>query len=69
MTWSIRPIQNLELLRRQLNAILDEISLSQPGYGAALPDVATQPDGRLFTLTTTGALYQVQDGAWELVAT
>jgi len=38
-----------------------------PGYGAALPTVTGQPDGRYFTLTTTQTLYQVQSGAWVAV--
>lgn len=69
MTWSIKPIQNLELLRKQLNTILESIEAAMPGYGAALPDVTVQHDGRLYTLTTTQAVYQVQGGAWVLVAT
>lgn len=38
-----------------------------PGYGAALPAVTGQPDGRYYTLTTTQTLYQVQSGAWVAV--
>jgi hypothetical protein len=44
-----------------------EVEAMRPGYGAALPAVAGQPDGRYFTLTTTQTLYQVQSGAWVAV--
>jgi len=44
-----------------------EVEAMRPGYGAALPAVVGQPDGRYFTLTTTQTLYQVQSGAWVAV--
>jgi hypothetical protein len=50
-----------------VTAQLAEHEALTPGYGAALPSVATQADGRYFTLTTTQTLYQVQSGAWVAV--
>lgn len=61
MNTQLPIIQNMELFRGQLNSIL---SMIQGGYGDALPTIGEQPDGRYFTLTSTGKLYQAQAGAW-----
>ena len=67
MTYAIPIIQNMSNLQKQLNTIFAAIEAMQPGYGAALPTVGGQPDGRLFVLTTSQTLYQVQSGAWVAV--
>ena len=60
----IPQIQNLSQTQDQINAILAVIYGAMPGYGDALPAVTGQVDGRLFTLTTTNKLYQLQAGFW-----
>lgn len=60
----IPQIQNLSQTQAQINAILAVIYGAMPGYGDALPAVTGQVDGRLFTLTTTNKLYQLQAGFW-----
>jgi hypothetical protein len=64
MTWQVPIVQNLDLMRRQINEIFGEIEAAEPGSGGTLPGTAT-PEGRLFVLTTTGQMYQARSGVWE----
>jgi len=60
-------VNSLEQARRTLNPILEYVQSMLPGYGTALPEVADQPDGRLFVRMDLQTLYQVQNGAWVAV--
>lgn len=67
--WALPTEQNRDLFRQQLNAILAQIQALQPGHGASLPSTTGQPDGRYFSKSGSGAgIYQLQGGAWVLVA-
>jgi len=55
------------LWRSWFEQITTEFEALKPGYGASLPSVTGQPDGRYYTLTTTQTLYQMQSGAWVAV--
>jgi hypothetical protein len=65
---SIDDTKNWQSFRAKLNAIFADLDALAPGYGAALPSPIGQPNGRLFTLTSTQRLYQLQSGAWQLLA-
>lgn len=59
----ISALSNPDTFREQINAILAEIKLAQPSFGASLPAVAL-PSGRLFVVTPANDLYQARGGAW-----
>lgn len=65
---SIDDTKNWQSFRAKLNAIFAGYDALVPGYGGSLPSPTGQPDGRLFTLTSTQKLYQLQSGAWQLLA-
>jgi len=68
MAWIVplRALVNIDQFRTTLNTILAEIEALKTGYGAALPS-QPQPDGRLFTLTTTNKTYQSRAGVWVII--
>lgn len=65
---SIDDTKNWQNLRAKLNAIFADYDALLTGHGGALPAVTGQPENRLFVLTTTQKIYQIQSGAWVLVS-
>lgn len=60
----IPTILNLRLLQGQLNTALGEIENQLPGYGLVLPSAAAYSDGKIFVVTTTNFVYQIQAASW-----
>jgi hypothetical protein len=65
----IPTVNNLEQLRKALNALMEDPQKLAAGYGPGLPAAVNEPEGRYFVNTTEQKLYQVQSGAWVLVVT
>lgn len=63
----IPPVNNLEQLRKQANALLSRVYGYMPGYGPTLPTIDPDLDGRLFVKTSDQTVYQQQYGAWVAV--
>lgn len=63
----IPPVNNLEQLRKQANALLSRVYGYMPGYGPTLPAIDPDLDGRLFVKTSDQTVYQQQYGAWVAV--
>ncbi len=61
---SLDDTKNWQVFRSALNAAL---AAAAPGYANPLPSAGTQPNGKLYVLTSTQKLYQNQNGAWVLL--